>query len=712
MPVCVAQLFWLLLPVLLTWPVVGCAPQTKNAPTTPQTSPSTSNTTASSQSTSSESDVTGERDKTVSSGGSAAATAAELAAERARLDDSTWASEVEAQRHEQVFIRLWDRLRQATNGLEVLATLPFDSLDIAEVSANRQLDLDIREIVFDGLAKAIPRDDWGTKIRAFARDGLRLEQSEWHHSQFVRDQTGNESVVDFGLYLLQGDAESPDAQRLLLKGKLHVKWKPGTGDPELGALRVADLTARIRKGRPPFVKAFTYERRSHDVASAHPIILADLDGNGYDEIVISRWNRIYWNEGAGKFREGVLLDHFVPLMESAAVGDFTGDGHADLVTVTKEANLVLFRGTADGRFPDAAAVASDVKITDASAMTFGDPDGDGDLDLWVTQYKPSYLEGQMPTPYYDAQDGEPSFYLRNRGDGTFEDVTEEVGLAAKRRRRTYSSSFLDLDRDGHLDLVVVSDYAGVDYYKNDGSGHFHDVTDQIFDNRHLFGMAHTVGDYNLDGQLDLYAIGMSSTTARRLDGMQLGRADRADIHQMRSAMGYGNRMYLFDGDRFQAPSFAAQVARTGWSWGTTSFDFDRDGDQDIYVANGFRSGSSCEDYCTTFWRHDIYTGTSSPDREVATLFTDVMRDLNRGAISWNGYEHNAMLLNLDGQAFANAAYLLGVGFEFDSRAVVSNDLDGDGVARSAHNRVRIRAARIHHEVARLSESTRDRPALG
>ena len=416
------------------------------------------------------------------------------------------------------------------------------------------------------------------------------------------------------------------------------------------------------------------------MASAHPILVSDLDGNGYPDIVISRWNRIYWNSGQGRFREALFLDQFVPLQETGLIADVSRDGFADFISVDKSGRLLVFRGNDRGRFPNPPVVSDNVTIANASAMTAGDIDADGDIDLWIAQYKPSYLHGQMPTPYYDANDGEPAYLLENNGSAVFRDITAESGLMAKRHRRTYSCSFIDLDRDRHLDLVVVSDYSGVDMYRNDGHGRFTDVTDELLDESHLFGMAHTFGDFNMDGLLDLYAIGMSSTTARRLDQMKLGRTDRADIHKMRAAMGFGNRMYAGQNSGgFARPPFYQQVARTGWSWGTTTFDFDLDGDQDIYVANGFRSGKSCADYCTTFWRHDIYTGSSTHDNNVAELFKNSMQELNAGDISWNGYEHNALLLNLSGEEFVNAGYLLGIGCEYDSRSVVGTDLDGDGL---------------------------------
>ena len=92
---------------------------------------------------------------------------------------------------------------------------------------------------------------------------------------------------------------------------------------------------------------------------------------------------------------------------------------------------------------------------------------------------------------------------------------------------------------------------------------------------------HSFGDYNLDGQLDFITIGMSSTTARRLDKLGLRRDGFTDYDAKRAEMGYGNRLFLNRAAGFEQAPFNSTCARTGWSWGCTSFDFDRDGDQDI-----------------------------------------------------------------------------------------------------------------------------------
>jgi hypothetical protein len=148
---------------------------------------------------------------------------------------------------------------------------------------------------------------------------------------------------------------------------------------------------------------------------------------------------------------------------------------------------------------------------------------------------------------------------------------------------------------------------------------------------------------------------------------------------MRPIMGYGSRMYLTaSGDKFEQPDFRDQVNRTGWTWGSTNFDFDNDGDRDIFVGNGHSSGESTKDHCSHFWCHDIYTNDSSEDAARNELFNQVLGPYFDRRESWDGYQKNVLLMNLAGKGFTNIAWLLGVGHEYDARAVVSDDLDADG----------------------------------
>ena len=118
------------------------------------------------------------------------------------------------------------------------------------------------------------------------------------------------------------------------------------------------------------------------------------------------------------------------------------------------------------------------------------------------------------------------------------------------------------------------------------------------------------------------------------------------------------------------------VSRSGWSWGSTAWDFDNDGDRDIFVANGHMSRKSAKDYCTTYWRHDIYEGNSKHNPVMELLFAESQKGFVD--VSWNPFEHKVLFMNEGGGKYLNVAYLLGIGFEYDGRCVVSEDLDGDG----------------------------------
>ena len=199
------------------------------------------------------------------------------------------------------------------------------------------------------------------------------------------------------------------------------------------------------------------------------------------------------------------------------MADFTGDAKDDLVGTTSRA-VYLFPADDSGKLTKPGIKVHELTDTmpaDPMVMTAGDIDNDGDLDVWLGQYTPPYETGQMPTPYYDANDGANDYLLRNDGGERFTDVTLASGLGEKRNRRTYAASFADIDDDSDVDLIVISDFSGVDVFENDGSGSFTDVTDSI-DERHAFGMSLTFADYDLDSNLDFYMVGMSSTTAKRL----------------------------------------------------------------------------------------------------------------------------------------------------------------------------------------------------
>ncbi len=600
--------------------------------------------------------------------------------ERERLNHEVWQPEEQAQAHEATFIAFWDALRESKDKWEVFFKFSPGKLRLGLPGKPIERDWGIRTTDFKGTSREVT--DWPGFLQGLRSQGIEVVQTEWHQERFTpAGDKPARSLFNFTLH-----ARKADERRWNVKGQLDVEWSPSKdleGLFQPVAVTMVKLQLMERAGAVPFREVALLDPEVDRIdgpkkSTAMPLLVHDLDGNGLADILLPGANLIYWNRGDWKLEHDRLCDYPVSLVNGVSLADFTGDDRVDLLVLLPGTVPGLYEGSVSGRFEGKPSkiVAGLPSQGPTYATAVGDPDGDGDLDVWITQYKKPYTEGQFPTPYYDANDGFPSYLLVNDGRGNFVNGTVAAGLTAKQHRRTYSASFVDIDADGDQDLVVVNDFAGMDLYLNDGRGRFTDVTAQLSTDRHSFGMSHALADFNGDGRVDIYMSGMASTTARRLEAMGLGRKEFEGHQKARMLMGYGNRMLLASEKGLEQAPFNDQVARTGWSWGCATLDFDNDGDRDLYIANGNVSSKSCKDYCTTFWRHDIYGGSSTEDKGLNLFFRENHRQMK--TVSWNGFEHNVLYMNEGSSGFANVAWLLGMAHEYDSRSVVSNDLDADG----------------------------------
>lgn len=601
----------------------------------------------------------------------------EIVEQREKLNATIWSDEVMAQKFEEPFIELWDRMRGSADQVGELARFEFEDLTIGLPGEPTSHDHSIDEFRCDNGTKSFTPEEWQSWLADWKDAGLQVVQGEFHHSRFEPDDKQPRSTVSFVLDV----ANTSEQTYYNITGKLRVNWKPLASEsdqPQAKSIEATDVTILRREASPIFEEATVLDVR---LANRAPLIAHDLDGDGLSELLAPAENILFQNQGNFQFEPTELFKYPPGKLSSTGVlADFTADGRPDFLGSSVAGTVFLYTADESGDFSNKPTIVLTTEdIREPTVVTAGDIDADGDLDVWIGQYKSPYSGGQMPTPYYDANDGYPAYLIRNNGDGTFEDITEWSGLTEKRNRRTYSASLADIDDDRDLDLVVVSDFAGLDVYANDGTGKFTNVTDEKVDNRHAFGMSLSFSDYNMDSKLDFYMTGMASTTAKRLHAMGLGQEDFEEYQSARPAMGYGNRLYLADGNNFNQAPFNDQIARTGWSWGSTSFDFDNDGDRDLFVANGHRSQRTAKDYCTDFWCHDIYTGSSEEDQELGEFFKlSSALNFRKKGISWNGFEHNKLLMNKNGEGFLSIGFLAGVASEFDSRNVISDDFDGDG----------------------------------
>jgi enediyne biosynthesis protein E4 len=217
-----------------------------------------------------------------------------------------------------------------------------------------------------------------------------------------------------------------------------------------------------------------------------------------------------------------------------------------------------------------------------SGAAWGDFDGDGLPDLFLVNFA-------APLGVADAQmaaSGATDRLYRNRGDGTFEDVTESSGVGVA--HRGMGANFVDYDGDGDLDLFVTS-YGENILWENLGDGTFRDVTEQAGLTGEGFWSGSSWADFDLDGDLDLYVCGYVYYTPEE-PGSPATRAGDGEVPFTLNPSSYPprpNRLYVNRGDgTFEERAAAAGVlGENGRSLGAAWADFDEDGLPDLYVAN-------------------------------------------------------------------------------------------------------------------------------
>ena len=258
-----------------------------------------------------------------------------------------------------------------------------------------------------------------------------------------------------------------------------------------------------------------------------------------------------------------------------AVADYDNDGFEDIYLTTVGSNH-LFRNLGNGKFADVTAKAGVADPGFSASAIWFDYDNDGKLDLFVTHY----ITWSIETDQYCSLDnknksyctpqtykGQSSTLFRNKGDGTFENVTQRAGLHDP-TSKSLGVALLDYDNDGWMDLFVTNDTEPNKLYRNNHNGTFTDVAvlaGVAFSEsgRVRAGMGTDAADYDLSGRQSLLIGNFTN------ESMALYRND-----------GTG----LFTDD---APaSGLGQMTSQSLTFGAFFFDYDLDGLLDVFAANG------------------------------------------------------------------------------------------------------------------------------
>lgn len=288
------------------------------------------------------------------------------------------------------------------------------------------------------------------------------------------------------------------------------------------------------------------------------------------------WNRLFLNLGGLRFvdatNEAGVAGHGYSM--GVAAGDYDNDGDTDLFVAGVRANS-LYRNDGTGVFVDVAEVAGLASAAWSVAAGWFDYDKDGALDLFVV----NYLDWDVTqerfcgdrgrglriycSPTYFA--GLPNALYRNRGDGTFEDVSQASGIGSH-VGKGMSVAFADYDLDGWPDAFVTNDTEADFLFRNLGDGTFEEVgllagVGLASDGNPISSMGASFRDYDNDGLPDIHVTALPRQTFPLFRNLGDG---------------------LFDDVTARSGVQGATVALGGWS--NAFMDFDNDGFKDIFVA--------------------------------------------------------------------------------------------------------------------------------
>jgi hypothetical protein len=301
----------------------------------------------------------------------------------------------------------------------------------------------------------------------------------------------------------------------------------------------------------------------------------DIDGDDWTDLLVLRGDlgaaRLFRNQGNGHFADEALLRGLTidsGFANGALLADVDGDGDLDALVgglYIPDANHVspprLWRNDGQGFFVEDTEAFSAWDDADSWSMALADVDGDADLDLAVGRWNRS--PGERNHVWLQTTEG-------------FVAADVDLGLAGAFQSDnavSFTPNFADIDDDGDQDLLFTGDFGHSRIFRND-DGLFHHQTSAAINDEN--GMGAAVADYDNDGDLDWFVSAIFD------NGAPLGNWGTT-----------GNRLYRNLGEgQFEDVTDLAGVRDAGWGWGSCFADFNADGWQDLLVVNGMLGGQA------------------------------------------------------------------------------------------------------------------------
>ena len=372
----------------------------------------------------------------------------------------------------------------------------------------------------------------------------------------------------------------------------------------------------------------------------------------------------------------------------AAFVDVNNDGWLDLYTCNIDGPNQLFINQGNGRFLEEAD-ARGVKFNGATTMcSFADYDRDGDLDLYLVNNRilsileeqpaikirkiggrstvhPDFVEQYFLLEGRIQEAGQKDRLYRNDGEGHFVDVTDASGIAGY--DMGLSATWWDYDGDGWMDLYVANDLKSPDHlYKNQQDGTFKDVIAETVTHTPWFSMGADAADINNDGRMDFLVADMSSTTHYKQKTTMGEMGNSAWFLTTGKPRQFMRNTLLINtgGARLQEAANLAGLHSTDWTWSIKFGDLDSDGLVDLFVTNG--------------------VGRNMNDSDDAVAYKNLMASGNKQAAQSQLLrmpplkEENLAFKNRGDLAFQNKAKAWGIDHLGVSQGASLVDMDRDG----------------------------------
>ncbi len=336
--------------------------------------------------------------------------------------------------------------------------------------------------------------------------------------------------------------------------------------------------------------------------SGSGVAAEDIDNDGWVDILLlgGKGNKLFKNIKGEKFvditdQTGLnwqRSDGNYGEPRQPIIVDFNNDGWQDIfISYANDAHRV-YRNNGDGSFTDMTDQAGlgGQGMIGGPATSF-DFNKDGLLDIYVG-YFGNYTQGDLPTLSRHNTNGGANKLFKNLGDFKFVEVSKKSGT--DNTGWTQAVGHSDIDGDGWQDLIVGNDFGINAYYRNNQDGTFTDISKKLATDKPSYTMNIGISDLNRDARPDFY---ISNIVVMEKDDKYVLPNENTTAHFEPNSLSNmrvveANDLFLSTSDEkdelvfTKSENIGRGYAATGWSWDADFFDFDNDGDDDLYCLTG------------------------------------------------------------------------------------------------------------------------------